>query len=186
MSSRFQNVYIFHGQGETPEGNPLTLEEMLRARFPGVNYIRPLLRHRNPSVTAKDSFRAASRKTFMIEPKSLIIGFGMGGLIAAALQERFPLHELSIFAISSPTNMPTLTLNKRIEDCRVALYSHLDKATESATAGWPDLTNQAYDVSWMMSATHQKYSVATVVSAFMIDEYIAIAVKNVFGDDDAD
>jgi esterase/lipase len=178
-------VYLFHGRGEAP-GNPLTLEEMLWARFPRVNYIRPLLRHIDPTVTAKDSFKSASHKTFMIEPKSLIIGFGMGGLIAAALQERFPLHELSVFAISSPTHMTTLTLTKRIEDRRVAVYSHLDKVTESATAGWPDLTNQAYDVSWMMSATHRKYSVAAVVSAFMVNEYIALAVKNVFGDDDAD
>src|ERR1035441_2167000 len=124
MSSRFQNVYLFHGRGEAP-GNPLTLEEMLWARFPRVNYIRPLLRHIDPTVTAKDSFKSASHKTFMIEPKSLIIGFGMGGLIAAALQERFPLHELSVFAISSPTHMTTLTLTKRIEDRREIGRAHV-------------------------------------------------------------
>ena len=158
------------------------LENLLRVKFPEVNYVRPLLKHADPLIMAKDSLKATARKMELIEPNSLIIGVSMGGLIACGLQERFPDHNLSVFTVSSPTDMPSLSLQKRIEDRRVALYSHLDEVIGDRVARWPELTNLSFDCSWMKShnTEDQKFSVASVISAYMAGEDVRAAVENVF------
>jgi pimeloyl-ACP methyl ester carboxylesterase len=182
MVSNFQNVYIFHGQGGSPEGTALVLEGLLYQRFPKVKFIRPLLRHQDEGVTARDSFRAAAKKIKLLQKDSLIIGISMGGLVASVLQEKFPDLNLSVFAISSPTKTSTLAINTLVPDKRVALYSHLDKKVGEYTIKWPLLTNLAFDVSWMQShnTDDQKYSVTSVIAAFMSGQDVSAAVENVF------
>lgn len=180
-TSKFKNVYLFHGRAGSPNRTSLTLEKLLKAQFPEVNFIRPLLKHSDGEVSAKDSFRDAASRMSMVEPGSLIVGVSMGGLIACALQERFPLHNLSVFTVSSPTSMPTLSLSgEKVYNQRVALYSSLDPVVGERVADWPNLTNLAFDVPWMKShnTEDQKVQVAMAIAAYMSGNNLIAAVES--------
>jgi predicted esterase YcpF (UPF0227 family) len=85
ISSRIENVFLFHGKGGRPTGSVLQLEELLRPRFQTINFVRPELLHGDPAIAAEESLE--NLFGLDIPQGSAIIGISLGGLLAAKLQE---------------------------------------------------------------------------------------------------
>jgi pimeloyl-ACP methyl ester carboxylesterase len=145
---RFDQIFLLHGKGGSPEGSVRQLEEILRRGCPANSFHRPRLLHADPNVTAEDSL--ADLRTKMIPPGSALIGISLGGLVAAKLQEdgRADLH---VICISSPTWADALRVEHRMPN-RVAFYSSIDEVIAGRTAEWPKLAT-AYDLPWLTHDT---------------------------------
>lgn len=78
-------VYLIRDKGESPEGPVKKLQAVLEQHWPGLNFIRPDIPFydlkRPADVAAKELLRTP------IQEGSLLVGMGLGGLVAARLQE---------------------------------------------------------------------------------------------------
>jgi predicted esterase YcpF (UPF0227 family) len=86
---KFENIYLLHGKGGSPEGSVKQLEAELRRYYPvstfGELFRRPKLMHSNPDALAEDSLADLVARN--IPKNAALIGISLGGLIAAKLQE---------------------------------------------------------------------------------------------------
>lgn len=93
-------VYLLHGKGGSPDGTVKKLADVFEQRWPGLEFRRPKLRHSDPVVQAEESF--ASLAEMEIPLGAILVGIGLGGLLAARLQET-RREDIKVIAISSPT-----------------------------------------------------------------------------------
>lgn len=166
---KFPTIYLLHGKGGSPDGSVLKLQEAMQS-FPGspfktTNFERPLLAHTASNVTAEESFAHAERQYApYLKQDALVIGISMGGLIAAKLQET-TRPDLSVIAISSPTGVDNLRLDKRMPN-RVSFYNSADPVIAGRTATWPILA-EAYDLVWLTHETdNHRYSLALFIRTY--------------------
>ena len=76
------------------------LQAVLEQHWPGLNFIRPDLPFHDPRSPADVAVKELLR--IEIPEGSLLVGLGLGGLVAARLQE-LGRQDLQVIAIGSPT-----------------------------------------------------------------------------------
>jgi pimeloyl-ACP methyl ester carboxylesterase len=167
--SRFQDIYLLHGKGGSPDGTVAKLEKILRDGYPNVKMSRPLLPHHDILVPAENSLAWLDERFLpFIIPGALLVGVSMGGLLAAKLQELHPQANFSVFAVVAPTSLDKVHLEKKMPN-RVALYSSsADEVIRGRCENWPELTDQAFDVPWLAHDVDiAKYRVAFLLSCYL-------------------
>jgi hypothetical protein len=176
---RFENVFLLHGKGGSPEGSAKQLEEELRRYYPastfGELFQRPRLLHSDPAVQAEESLAGLAARN--IPRDSAIIGISLGGLVAARLQES-GREDLHVICVSSPTWADGVRLERRMAN-RVALYSSYDEVIAGRTADWPELA-QAFDLPWLSHDTDaHKRELARLVFAYLDGDNLPVAIQEV-------
>jgi len=177
---RFDNIFLLHGKGGSPEGSAKQLEEALRRCCPASAsgsclFHRPRLLHSDPGAPAEDSL-ADLRKRGMPENAALI-GISLGGLVAAKLQEE-GREDVHVICISSPTWCDNVRLERRMPK-RVAFYSSNDEVIAGRTADWPRLA-QAFDLPWLTHDTDaHKQELAQLAFAYLDGNSVSRAVQEV-------
>lgn len=183
--SRFKCHYLFHDRGDTTGGLVEKLESIIiqtanKAECSEPLFKRPSLPYGfNEEGSATDSYRWL--RTYLLPDliaNSAIFGIGLGGLLAAKLQEDFPNSGLSVMAINSPLVEGTIGLSGTLLQSRVAIYSSHYPPISDYVAQWPGVAPQAYDVSWLEHGTNlPKYALAHLIASYMKTEDIAIEIE---------
>ena len=93
-------VYLIHGKGDSTNAPVNKLQAVLEQHWPGLNFIRPDLPFHDPRSPADVAVKELLR--IEIPEGSLLVGLGLGGLVAARLQE-LGRQDLQVIAIGSPT-----------------------------------------------------------------------------------
>ena len=178
--TRFAGVYLFHDREGTPNGIVSDMESVLQKQIPGVQYLRPFLPHESSAATAAQSYHWLERSFLpFLTQNSLIIGVGLGGLLAARLQESFPLKNMSVFAINSPLFEDEIGVTSYQK--RISLYSSLYKPIEGRCALWPQMAT-AYDVLWLQHGMDlAKYACCALIVAYMKQEDVLSTVREIGG-----
>jgi pimeloyl-ACP methyl ester carboxylesterase len=145
-----KQIYLFHGKGGSPNGSVRILEEALRFKLPGTNFIRPLLRHSDLNVLAEDSLAGLAELRLL--PSAIVIGISLGGLIAARHQE-IARPDLTVVCISSPTWADAVRVERSVSN-RAAFYSSNDEVIAGRTAEWATLA-AAWDITTLTHDTDQ-------------------------------
>jgi hypothetical protein len=148
-------VYLIRDKGESPDGPVTKLQAVLEQHWPGLNFIRPDIPFYDPKRPADVAVKELLRTP--IPEGSLLVGVGLGGLVAARLQE-LGRQDLLVIAIGSPTWADEVTLESGAER-RLAFYSSQDPIIGSRTANWPKLASFSQDLDWLDQETdqHLKY-----------------------------
>ena len=148
-------VYLIRNKGESPHGPAKKLQPVLEQHWPGLNFIRPDLPFDDPKRRADVAVKELLRTP--IPEGSLLVGLGLGGLVAAKLQE-LGRQDLQVIAVGSPTSADEVTLESWAER-RLAFYSSQDPIIGSRIANWPKLASFSQDLDWLDQETsqHLKY-----------------------------
>lgn len=175
----FDNIFLLHGKGGSPEGSVRQLEEELRRYYPartfGELFQRPRLPHSKPEVLADESL--ANLATRNIPRDSALVGISLGGLVAAKLQEA-SREDLHVVCISSPTWADGVRLERRMPN-RVTFYSSNDEVIAGRTEQWPQLA-QAFDLLWLTHDTDaHKHALARLIFAYLDGDNLPMAVQDV-------
>lgn len=157
-------IYLFHDRGVGPE-TLQKLEEILRNALPDTNYVAPYLPHTHTGISAEDSYNRVNSK-FRFPVGSVIIGVGLGGLIAAKIQET-ARPDLKIVAIAAPTQEDKVILEKKIPG-RLALYSTKDDLIKPNT-NWELFSFEAHDYTPLMfhNVEDNNYMLAFLVKTWL-------------------
>jgi hypothetical protein len=101
----------------------------------------------------------------MVHRDSLIVGFGRGGLLACALQQRVPVLRLSAFAINAPVSEGKVMaeMNESFYS-RVSVYNSGYKPIKG-NCNWAAHSSMAYDVPWLAHGDAY-YPTAYLISAY--------------------
>jgi hypothetical protein len=148
-------VYLIHGKGDSPNGPVKKLQAVLEQHWPGLNFIRPDTPFDDPKRPADVALKELLQMP--MPQSSLLVGVGLGGLVAARLQE-LGRQDLQVIAISSPTWADEVTLESWAER-RLAFYSSQDPIIGSRIENWPQLASFSQDLDWLdqETAQHLKY-----------------------------
>lgn len=158
--NRFSQITLLHGRDESPDGSVANLEALLRTSHPMVGYNRPLI---PAHLNTKEALEWVERYyTYRLDQNSMLVGFYRGGLIACALQEKFPALHLSAVAINSPTNEDGVVLSGA--DRRLALYSSAYKLI-AGRCDWAAKSSLAFDLPWLTEGQNF-YPLAYLISAW--------------------
>lgn len=176
---RFENIFLLHGKGGSPEGSAKQLEEELKRYYPtstfGQLFQRPRLLHSNPEVLAERSVADLTARN--IPRDAALVGISLGGLVAAKLQES-GREDLHVICISSPTWADGVRLERRMPN-RIALYSSYDEVIAGRTEHWPQLA-QAFDLPWLSHNTDaHKRELARLVFAYLDGDNLPVAIQEV-------
>lgn len=176
---KFENIFLLHGKGGSPEGSVKQLEEEFTRYYPastfGKLFQRPRLLHSDPAAQAEESLADLAAQN--IPRSAVIVGISLGGLIAAKLQES-GREDLHVLCISSPTWADGVRLEQRMPN-RVALYSSNDDVIAGRTAHWPQLA-QAFDLPWLSHDTDaRKREVARLVFAYLDGDNLPVTIQDV-------
>ena len=157
---RFSHITLLHGRDESPDGSVARLEALLRTSHPMVDYHRPLI---PAHLNTKEALEWVERfYVYRMEQNSMVVGVNRGGLIACALQEKFPALHLSAVAINSPTDEDGVVL--RETGHRLALYSSAYKLI-AGRSDWGTVA-LAYDLPWLAEGCQNFYPLAYLISAW--------------------
>jgi hypothetical protein len=161
---RFSQITILHGKTDTPNGQVQRLESILKAAYPMLEFSRPLI----PNLPTKEALDWITQQYVKrIKPSSLLIGLERCGLIACAIQTKFPALRLSAVAINSPTADGGVSASLcQNSYSRMALYSSA-YAPIKGTCQWLTYSPLAFDVSWLAKGCDAYYPLAYLISAFM-------------------
>ena len=129
------------------------LQAVLEQHWPGLNFIRPDLPFHDPRSPADVLVKELLR--IEIPEGSRPVGLGLGGLVAARLQE-LGRQDLQVIAIGSPTWADEVTLESGAER-RLAFYSSQDPVIWSRITNWPQLASFSQDLDWL---DQQKISIS--------------------------
>jgi pimeloyl-ACP methyl ester carboxylesterase len=179
MLSRFAGHYILHDRGSPDDTDKLA---DIMAKKLGTDYYffkRPQPPYEfNEEVSSTVSYRWLT--TYFLPDtliNSVIFGVGLGGLLAAKLQEDYPARNLSVVAINSPTTEGLISLTGSVKG-RVALYS----SVYPTLTDWAKFAPQVYDVPWLQHGIkNTKYALAYLMSAYMKQEDVSSQVAAVSG-----
>lgn len=178
--TRFKGHYLIYDRGTPPEEGE-RLVEIMAAKV-GTNhdfYKRPQLPYEfKEDASALESYRWLNSYLLPgVPPNSVIFGIGLGGLLAAKLQEDFPAKRLSVIAINAPCFEESITLNDVISN-RIALYSKAYSPIADR-CDWIRYAGQAYDLPWLQHGTkNTKYGLAYLLTAYMQIENLAAEVAS--------
>jgi pimeloyl-ACP methyl ester carboxylesterase len=165
--SRYLSVYLLHGKGGWPGGSVLQLEALLRESFPEPRYERPSLPHGREKGEQVAERSVDFLRELLVEPRALLVGISLGGLVAAKLQET-GREDLHVICISSPTWADGVELQQRLTH-RLALYSSRDEVIAGRTSRWPNLA-EAHDLPWLSHDTDShKEALARLIVPYMSD-----------------
>ncbi len=174
MESRFKGHYLLHDRGTPADVQKLASIMADKTKISYEQFKQP----QPPYEFVESSPASVSYKwlrTYFLPDTllhSVIFGFGLGGLLAAKLQEEFPARDISVVAINAPISECEFTLEGKGKN-RVALYSSL-----YVNADWSKHAAQAYDVPWLQHGlTNTKYGLAYLMMAYMQHESIADEVS---------
>jgi hypothetical protein len=161
---RFSQITILHGKDDTVNGQVQRLESILKAAYPMIDFQRPLI----PNLAPKEACDwIAERYVQRFKPGSLLVGLERGGLIACAIQSKFPALKLSAVAINAPTGEGDLHASTCLNSySRMALYSSAYPPIKS-NCGWHVYSPLAFDVTWLAKGCDAYYPLAYLISAFM-------------------
>ncbi len=183
MISRFKGHYLIHDR-ETPD-DVQSLASILSEKT-GDGY--GAFKQPHPPYEFKDASTFDSYQWFrhsllpIIMSDSVLFGVGLGGLLAAKLQEDFPAYNLSVVAINAPTSDGLISLDSRVKG-RVALFSGLYPAITS-TCNWSRYASQSYDVPWLQHGIkNRKFALAHLMMKYMQHENLVSEVKLISGDE---
>jgi pimeloyl-ACP methyl ester carboxylesterase len=175
--SRFTGHYILHDRGNPDAADKLA--DIMSKKL-GTDYYF-FKRPQPPYEFNEDADAAVSYRwlqTYLLPDtliNSVIFGIGLGGLLAAKLQEDYPARNLSVIAINAPTTEGLISLDGSAQS-RVALYSNLYPPLADR-CDWPKYATQVYDAVWLSHGiTNQKYGLAYLLAAYMRQEDIATQV----------
>lgn len=167
-NSRFTEVLLLHDQGDGPGGRLDSLVTLIKESHPTVRFTSPVISINGD--TAANFNTLAIKILPMLHPNTMVLGDGIGGLFAVALQERFPALNLGVFAINAPVRQDTLSQewNNLYSLDRVILYSSEFPALRGTPHNWAQYSRNAYDVPWLTGG-YQKamYATAYLISSFM-------------------
>lgn len=144
-------VWLLHGKGGSPDGTVSKIKTALDLHWPGLDYVRPMLPHHDSSVPAEESVSFLLSEN--IPENALLLGVGLGGLVAARLQE-MSRDDLQVIAISSPTWADGARLENRALR-RMAFYSSRDVVIQDRISAWPALASLSRDFDWLTHDTDQ-------------------------------
>ena len=176
--TRFKGHYILHDRDST--GAPRLVEIM--ANKVGVE--SEFFKQPHPPYEFKEDASALEsylwlRSCFLsgVMSNSVLFGFGIGGLLAAKLQEDFPVKGLSVVAINAPTFEGSISLETHVPN-RVALYSSAYMPI-AGRCNWSLYAGQAYDMSWLLHGIkNAKYGLAYLLTTYMQIENLTMEVKS--------
>lgn len=158
---RFSHITLLHGRDESPDGSVARLEALLRTSHPMVDYHRPLI---PAHLNTKEALEWVERYyVYRMDKDSMLVGVNRGGLIACALQEKFPALRLSAVAINSTTTEDGVTLGEAGH--RLALYSSAYKLI-AGRCDWGAVSPLAYDLPWLAEGCQNFYPLAYLISAW--------------------
>lgn len=144
-------VWLLHGKGGSPAGTVSKIETVLELHWPGLEFVRPMLPHHDPSVRAEESVDFLLQQA--IPSNALVLGVSLGGLVAARLQE-LGRSDLQVIAISSPTSADGVKLQSN-PPRRLAFYSSGDRVINDRVSAWPELASVQRDFDWLTHSTDQ-------------------------------
>jgi hypothetical protein len=161
---RFSQITILHGKTDTPNGQVQRLESVLKAAYPMLEFSRPLI----PNVPTKEALDwIAAQYIKRIKPNSLLVGLDRGGLLACAIQTKFPALRLSAVAINAPTADNGVSASICLSSySRMALYSSAYPPVKGV-CNWQTFSPLAFDCSWLAKGCDAYYPLAYLISAFM-------------------
>jgi hypothetical protein len=161
--TRFPQITLLHGKGDSPEGSVKSLEVALRSAHPMLQYARPLIPDNLDAEKAAEWFE--NFYLYRVPQASLLVGIDRGGLIACAVQNALPGLRLSVVAINAPTEEDGLIAYPSAPESRLALYSSTYPPVKGR-CDWKKLTSLAYDVSWLTPGCENFYPLAYLISAW--------------------
>jgi len=183
--SRFKCHYLFHDRGDTTNGLVEKLENIIiqtagKAGCDEPLFKRPSLPYGfNEDGSALNSYRWL--RTYILPElitNSVIFGIGLGGLLAAKLQEDFLSSGVSVVAFNSPLIEGTVGLNGTLVQKRVAVYSSNYYPISDRVTQWPGVAGQVYDVPWLQhGASLPKYAISHLIASYMKTENIASEIE---------
>jgi hypothetical protein len=155
-------IHIFHDRGQDPE-DLQQFALLLERSLPQTSYDLPILPHFNTGVKTEDSFRLIAQRNHF-HSGTIIIGIGLGGLLAAKLQE---IQDLTVIAIAAPTQWDGVKLRTKNRN-RLAVYSSHDENIMPFT-NWLDYTDDAFECSPLMfhDISDNRYKLALVVKQYL-------------------
>lgn len=180
--TRFRGHYFLHDRG-TPED----VERLAAIMATRVHTDDDFFKRLQPphdskeDASALESYRGLSSSLLPVVPSnSVIFGIGLGGLLAAKLQEDFPAKRLSVVAINAPCSEGSISLGSLVSN-RVAIYSSAYPPI-AGRCDWGRCAGQAYDVPWLQHGIkNTKYGLAYLLTAYMQIENLAYEVASFKG-----
>jgi hypothetical protein len=183
--SRFKCHYLFHDRGDTTNGLVEKLENIVIQTADKSGCTEPLFK-RPPlpygfkeDGSALESYRWL--RTYLIPElitNSVIFGIGLGGLLAAKLQEDFLSTGISVVAFNSPLIEGAVGLSGALVRNRVGIYSSGYSPISDRVAQWPGVASQVYDVPWLQhGAALPKYAISHLIASYMKTESIAAEIE---------
>jgi hypothetical protein len=177
MDSRFKGHYLLHDRGSSEDVERLAT---IMANKVGAN--DNLFKLPQPPYEFKEDASALESYRWLrqyllpeVLGNSIMIGFGIGGLLAARLQEDFPAKNISVVAVNAPTSEGQIVLNNPVFN-RIAIYSSAYSPI-IGPCNWSQFTPQAYDVPWLMHGVkNTKYGLAYLLTSYMQSENISADV----------
>lgn len=161
---RFSQITILHGKDDNPNGQVQKLESIMKAAYPMIEFSRPLI----PNLPPQEACDwIAAQYVKRLKPNSLLVGLERGGLIACAVQAKFPALKLSAVAV----NAPTVEGNLHASTCansysRMSLYSSAYPPIK-LSCQWHAYSPLSFDCSWLAKGCDAYYPLAYLISAFM-------------------
>lgn len=180
--TRFKGHYLLCDRG-TPE-DVERLAKIMAGKV-GTHYDffkRPQPPHEfKEDASALESYRWLNSSLLPVVPSnSVIFGIGLGGLLAAKLQEDYPAKRLSVVAVNAPTSEGSVSLGSLVSN-RVAIYSSA-YAPVAGRCDWGCFAGQVYDVPWLPHGIkNTKYGLAHLLTAYMQIENLAFEVASFKG-----
>ena len=174
MKSRFTHVVFLHGKEELPDGMVAQLEGILKSAYPDVKFFRPYI----PNVPSDEAYKCLAQFMPALQPNSLLVGVGRGGLLAARLQKSFPALHFHVIAINAPTSDGSLSTGSFYPD-RVAFFSSR-YAPIANRCGWRSVSPLAFDLDWMKSGKNHFHALCYLISGYMQGNDMADTVAHLF------
>jgi len=158
------NIFLFHDRGEDPE-NLEPFVELLKKFLPDSRFIVPYLPHYNIGIKLVDSLQFILTRQYF-PSNSVIVGVGIGGLLAAKFQEDYR-KDITVIAIASPTHAEDIQLREKI-DQRWAIFSSHDKQLVSSD-NWEDFTTFVCQYTPLLfhDINVSKYNLAYIISQYL-------------------
>jgi len=176
--SRFTGHYFLHDRG-APEDAERIADIMAKKVGVGSEFFKlPLPPYQfNESASALESYQWLRRDLLPeVMNDSVIFGIGLGGLLAARLQEDFPAKNISVVAINSPTTEGAISLANPMYG-RIAIYSSACTPIKNY-CNWRQFTPQAYDLPWLVyGIKNTKFGLAYLLTSYMQTEDMSAEVE---------
>ena len=183
MGTRFKGHYLLPDRDAPADGTRLI--EIMAGNV-GVDY--DYFKQPQPPYVFKDNATSLESYQWLwsyllpeIPLYSVIFGVGIGGLLAAKLQEDYPDKWLFVVAINSPRSEEPIHLGG-LNSNRVAIYSSsyppiIDRCD------WGHYAGQSYDVPWLQHGIkNTKFGLAHLLTSYMQAEDLTGAIAS-FTDD---